>query len=158
MTGSSPHALTIMDIPKSIIISTLTDDMFLHNLKSIAISGQYAYTISPTLHLFIIIDILDPVNPVVVGTLSDFRLAEADGVWVNDEYAYVSNSKTNSVITILIENQYIPILKGILDEPKKEVILFTKPSSNFAIHGKYAYGVGLSYEEMMDKISKKEKN
>src|SRR3954471_16502758 len=43
----------------------------LHTMSSVTVVGHYAYTVESTLNRITVVDVADPANPVVVGSLRD---------------------------------------------------------------------------------------
>jgi len=136
LTLNGGNFLQIATSPK--ILSKLTSDNFGSN---ISIAGKYAYITGdfPAGDTFSVVDISNPLNPVLISTITDNnKLANAGDIAIAGKYAYVAvsnffNINRETLTLIDISNKKNPLIVASY----KEV---SAPSPNaIYVSGKYAY-------------------
>ena len=94
------------------IKSVITDDR-IWNPESIFISGHYAYVAAFYASRLTIVDIANPSNPQIVGSVYDANLmSSVTSVTVSGNYAYVTARASNRLTIIDISNPNEPLIVG----------------------------------------------
>jgi hypothetical protein len=97
------------------VLGTLLDSTNLNVPVDIFVRGDYAYIVSQTGDSLTIIDISDPMLPILEGVLIDgTNLNGAHGVAVAGDYAYIACNTGNSVTVINISDRTTPVFTGII--------------------------------------------
>ncbi len=111
--------------------------------RDVFISGKYAYF--AYFYGIGIIDVSNPLNPIIVNTLSDNdnrKIKGAKAIKVAGKYAYIVSSLENSFTIIDISNPFGPFQIGFLEDNTNTLLL--NPLDLY-VSGKYAYVT--SYDE-----------
>ena len=107
----------------------------LQHACGIAVSGNYAYITASYAHRVTIVDISDPVHPMIVGSVQDSNLLQVPvDVAVRGGYAYVVNEVVGSGrVTVLdVHNPTLPTIVGSVASAALSGAYRIRLRSNFA--------------------------
>ncbi len=126
LTETGIDSIRVVDISNPVAPVTaavLTSSTVLNGVTGIAISGDYVYVATinspdPAYDGVKVIDISDPLNPVIIGGITDpVNLHGALEIKIVDDYAYVVAGNDNSLRIIDISDPYnIEIVGGVKDD------------------------------------------
>ena len=142
--GNSLVVIDASDPANPAIVSTLRNSSLpvpwtgtnaLQHACGIAVSGNYAYITASYAHRVTIVDISDPVHPMIVGSVQDSNLLQVPvDVAVRGGYAYVVNEVVGSGrVTVLdVHNPTLPTIAGSVASPALSGAYRIRLRSNFA--------------------------
>jgi hypothetical protein len=103
------------------------------------VSGNYAYVAAPSVDQLTIVDISNPTDPTIVGSIQDtVNLHWAYAVYVSGKYAYVV--AYNRLTIVDISNPSSPTVAGSISDDALDYGLY--------VSGKYAYVVDYSSDSL----------
>ena len=138
-----PPPSTVSTPSNSLIKSVLTDSK-IQSAESIFISGRYAYIAAFYAFRLVVVDIVDPLNPKIVGSVYDAELLQsAQSVTVSGNYAYVAARGSHRLTIVDISNPINPVIVGSVRSTDHLVGAFS-----VRVAGAYAYVAGYVYNTL----------
>lgn len=123
VTGFYDRRITVVDIANPLapkVVASLRDALNLWNAADVAVQGNYAYVAdqnppstpqTPTVQ-FAVVNVSNPLKPVVVAAVSNPVLAGTYRIRVHGNFAYLAASGGNAISAIDISNPTNPRLAG----------------------------------------------
>jgi len=118
LASASGNAIDIVDISDStnpVVKGRYTNSTYVSNPRSIALSGNYIYTVGGSNRLSVI-NVSDPANPVLAGSIAagtnGALLNSPRSVFVSGSYAYVVSRSSSSFEIFDISRPSNPVLKS----------------------------------------------
>lgn len=102
-----------------------------YTMRTVIVSGIYAYATTGNGNLLHVFDISTPSNPILIGSTATGN--NSSGLAVSDGYAYVVNANSSNMQIFSVSNPAAPSLIG-------SVALGTNPYA-VVVYGNYAYAV-----------------
>ncbi len=116
-----------------VLAGSLIDSTNLDGANDVVASGSYAYVTSLNSQSLSVIDISNPANPTIVGSMTDPTLWP-DGLAVSGNYAYVAGRTSDSLSVINISNPANPTIVGsVADSTRLDF------ANSVYVSGNYAY-------------------
>ncbi|AGH99098.1 LVIVD repeat-containing protein [Micavibrio aeruginosavorus] len=121
--------------------AVLNDSSRLKTINDIAMSGSYAFVLSYDTDRLTSIDISDPLNPTIVGTLyGDDDFSNAYSVSIAGNYAYVVDTDTDDLVIIDISTPSAPSVVSSISPGTDPQVVYSD--------GSYAYILRPSSDSM----------
>ncbi len=103
------------------VVGSITGDNRLDYATGVTVSGRYAYAVThPELgsNMVVVIDIIDPANPYIVGSLSDCGGIGCGGrnLVKDGNYLYVAGYNNNAVFIIDVSDPEYPDFVSLIDK------------------------------------------
>lgn len=131
---------------ETLSVVTSIDDSRFDGANSVFIDGDYAYVCSRFDNRLVVVDISDPVNPSIVGSVQDNTvLEEAFDVKVRGDYAYVA-ALAHYFTIVDVSDPTAPFVVGSVTHPT-----YTRGNSGVDLSGDYAF-VAVRFESRITAI------
>ena len=135
-----PDGDGVVDVSRSMGYGTLRPalvsyvaDRKLNGARNVAISGNYAYVTGHDSDRLVVVNISDPANLSIEGSITDPVLSGASGVAISGNYAYVGAEISDRLVVVNISDPANPSIEGSITDPVLD------GANGVAISGNYAY-------------------
>lgn len=79
------------------------------NISAVSLAGNYAYTLSNGSGTFSIVDVSDPLNPILLGSITSPLFFTSSSLAVSGNYAYISETGNYGLTVINVSNPAAPV-------------------------------------------------
>jgi cysteine-rich repeat protein len=114
--------------------SNVTNSSLIGGIRSLAVSGNYAYLPDQTTSYLSVINISNSLAPTIVGHFPVLGTNDHYSIDISGNYSYVVNSN-NTLTKIDISNPAAPVLVNTLTDPRFSMPHYIKIKGNYAFVG-----------------------
>ncbi len=132
------HHFFVADVSNPLsptVVASFRDIPNLNGVRSVFVSGRYAYVAAGGNNRLTVVDVSNPVSPQVVSSVYDAtNLNNAASVFVSGRYAYVAAQNGNRLTVVDVSNPVSPTVVGSINDATN-----LDGAVSVFVSGRYAY-------------------